>query len=257
MAYRFRFSRVAAIDSIHLIGSLRWRMPAPVAGLRDTDRVVEKMTGKRTTVRRFPELGSYDVERIYAILDEALVCHVGFTDDAGETVVIPSIHARSGASLYLHGAPGSRMMKTLSTGASVCVTATLLDGIMLARTPTHSSYQYRSVVLFGRPTRVRDAKEKLEALRLITEHVTPGRWDDCRRPSKTEIDKTAVVRIRIEEASAKISTGQPEDDPDDHDLDIWAGVIPLSLVAGSPIPNPELPPGTEAPPYLTVSRHKS
>lgn len=178
------------------------------------------------------------------------MCHVGFLSNDGEPVVIPSIHTRSGNALYLHGAPGSRMMKTLSTGAPVCVTVTLLDGIMLARNPTNSSYQYRSVVLFGRPARVRDADEKLDALRLITEHVTPGRWDDCRRPSKAEIDGTAVVRIPIDEASAKISTGEPEDDAEDHNLDIWAGAIPLSLVAGDPIPNSDLRAGVEVPPYL-------
>ena len=209
------------------------------------------MKTDRTKIKRFPELGSHDRLVIHRILDEALVCHVGFTGSSGEPVVIPSIHARIGDSLYLHGAPASRMMRTLSDGGPVCVTVTLLDGIVLARTPTHSAYNYRSVVLFGNAERIRDDAEKLDALRAITEHVTPGRWADCRPPTKPEIDRTAVVKLPIDEASAKIATGFPEDEDEDYDLDIWAGVIPLTLQAGEPEPDPRLKSGVRVPGYLS------
>jgi len=206
-----------------------------------------------TTVRRFPEMARYDRETIYAILDEALLCHIGFVDGA-DPVVIPTIHVRSGDNLYVHGAPASRMMKRLSEGVPVCVTATLIDGIVLARAPVHSAYNYRSVVLFGNGVRVRDYDEKLEALRLITEHVTPNRWEDGRTTSKTEVDQTAVVRIPINEASAKVASGPPEDEPEDYDLDIWAGIIPIKLTTGEPIPDPSLRPGIEVPDYLIRPR---
>jgi nitroimidazol reductase NimA-like FMN-containing flavoprotein (pyridoxamine 5'-phosphate oxidase superfamily) len=204
----------------------------------------------RTTIKRFPERGSHDREVIDSILDEALVCHIGFLGAGGEPVVIPSIHAREGDNLYLHGAPASRMMKTLSEGGPISIAVTLLDGIVVARAPTHSTYNYRSVVIFARAVRIRDEEEKLAALRTITEHVTPGRWDDSRHPTKAEIDRTAIVRVPLAEASAKISTGFPEDEEEDYDLDIWAGVIPLALTAGDPQPDPRLKPGIDIPEYL-------
>ncbi len=203
----------------------------------------------RTTVRRLPERGVYERDVIDAILDEALICHVGFVHD-GAPVVIPTIHARSGDTLYLHGSPASRMLRSMRRDDEVCVTVTLVDGIALARAPFHSSMNYRSVVLFGTPRIVDDPEEKREAFRVLTEHVTPGRWDDSRRPNDKEERATLVAAIAITEASAKVRTGPPEDDDEDYELPLWAGVIPLAVTAGEPIPDPRLRKGVSLPEYL-------
>jgi nitroimidazol reductase NimA-like FMN-containing flavoprotein (pyridoxamine 5'-phosphate oxidase superfamily) len=191
----------------------------------------------------------YERGVIDAILDEALICHVGFVHE-GAPVVIPTIHARLGDTLYLHGSPASRMLRSMKRDDEVCVTVTLVDGIALARAPFHSSMNYRSVVLFGTPRIVDDVDEKWEAFRVLTEHVTPGRWEDSRRPSPKEERGTLVVAIQIVEASAKVRTGPPEDDEEDYALPLWAGVIPLAVTAGEPIPDPRLRSDIPLPEYL-------
>lgn len=212
--------------------------------------------GRRTRVKRLPELASYDVEFINGVIDEAVVCHVGFLYQ-GEPVVIPTLHGRDGDLLYLHGSPGSRMLRTIRKGEPVSVAITLLDGFVLARSLFHSAVNYRSVVLFGRAREVDGAEEKLHGLRVISDRVLPGRWDHARPPSDREMRATSVGAISIEEASAKIRTGPPEDEPEDYGLDAWAGVVPLRLVAGSPVPDPALPSGIETPRHVTelVARH--
>jgi uncharacterized protein len=189
----------------------------------------------RTTVKRHPERGTYERATIDAILDEALICHVGFVHD-GRPYVIPTIHARDGETLYLHGSPGSRMLRQLKEGVDLCVTATLLDGLVLARSVYHHSMNYRSVVVVGRAHEVTDRDEKLHAMECVVEHVVQGRWRDARQPSEGELKGTTILALPLREASAKIRSGPPADDEDDLALDIWAGVIPLSLEPGAPIP---------------------
>jgi uncharacterized protein len=184
----------------------------------------------RTRVRRHPERGIYDRGPIDAILDEALICHVGFVV-GGQPFVIPTIHARTGGVLYLHGSPASRMLRTLRDGVDVCVTATLLDGIVLARSVYNHSMNYRSAVVLGRAREVVDAEEKLAALEAIVEHMVPGRWADARQPTQGELDGTTLLALALDEASAKVRSGPPKDFDRDMELPVWAGVIPLSLVA--------------------------
>jgi uncharacterized protein len=191
------------------------------------------MPTARTTVRRHPERGTYERATIDAIIDEALICHVGFVHD-GQPYVIPTIHARDGDTLYLHGSPGSRMLRGLAQGIDVCVTATLLDGLVLARSVYHHSMNYRSVVVLGRAREVADRGEKLHAMERVVEHVVPGRWADARQPSEGELKGTTILAVSLDEASAKIRMGGPKDDADDLELPVWAGVIPLALVTGEP-----------------------
>ena len=203
----------------------------------------------RTSVRRLDERGAYDRPTIDAILDEALVCHVGFVAD-GFPSVIPTLHARSGDTLYLHGSPASRMLRSMRSGDEICITVTLVDGIVLAKAPFHSSMNYRSVVVYGTPRIVDDPAEKRRAFEVLTEHIAPGRWADSRRPNEKEEKGTLVAAIEITEASAKIRTGPPGDDEGDYDLPIWAGVIPLRLLAGEPVSDPRLREGIPLPAYL-------
>lgn len=195
---------------------------------------------KRTTIKRLPEKGSFDREVVYAILDEALICQVGFVHE-GSPVVVPTIHGRDGDLLYLHGSPASRMLRVMRTGVEVAVSVTLLDGLVLARSLFHSSMNYRSVTIFG-TARQTEGEEKLRGLEVISERTLPGRWDHARRPSDTELRATTVLAIPIEEASAKVSSGPPEDEAEDYELDVWAGVVPLRLTAGAPEPDPQLGP---------------
>jgi nitroimidazol reductase NimA-like FMN-containing flavoprotein (pyridoxamine 5'-phosphate oxidase superfamily) len=188
----------------------------------------------RTRVRRLPERGSHDWAVVAGILDEALVCHVGFVVD-GAPVVIPTAHVRRGTTLYLHGAPSSRMLRTAGGGADVCVTATLLDGLVLARSLFHHSLNYRSAVCFGRAVEVTDLAEKSEVLRLFAEHVLPGRAAEVREPSRGELMATRVMAVRLDEASAKVRTGPPIDDREDMELPVWAGVLPVGLTVGAPL----------------------
>lgn len=200
---------------------------------------------ERSTVRRLPERGSHDPDLIHSVLDEALVCHLGFATDNGP-VVIPTIHARVGGTLYLHGSHASRMMRS-TVGEEVCVTATIVDGIVAARSLFHHSLNYRSVVVFGTPRVVSDPNERSRAFEAITEHILPGRWDEARQPNDKEDKGTKLLAVDIDEASAKVRTGPPVDDDEDMDLDIWAGVIPLTTVAGEPEPAPDLKPGLDVP----------
>jgi uncharacterized protein len=202
----------------------------------------------RTTVRRLPARGSYDRAVIHAILDEALICHVGFVVD-GRPFVIPTLHVRVGDRLYMHGSPGSRMLKAMAGGVEVCVTATLIDGLVLARSAFHHSMNYRSVAVFGVAVAVDDPDEKARVLQALSEHLVPGRWRDVRGPSPGELKATSVLSLPIDEASAKVRTGPPIDDEEDYAVPAWAGVVPLSLRAGEPVPCPRLDPGIELPAY--------
>jgi nitroimidazol reductase NimA-like FMN-containing flavoprotein (pyridoxamine 5'-phosphate oxidase superfamily) len=189
---------------------------------------------QHTTVKRHPERGTYDRETIDSILDEALICHLGFVTD-GRPFVIPTIHARDGDILYVHGSPGSRMLRAAKAGVDVCVTATLLDGLVLARSVYNHSMNYRSVVVLGRAREVLDRDEKLWAMQRVVEHVVPGRWEDARRPSEGEIKGTTILALPLDESSAKIRSGPPTDDEADLELAVWAGVIPLELKPSDPV----------------------
>jgi nitroimidazol reductase NimA-like FMN-containing flavoprotein (pyridoxamine 5'-phosphate oxidase superfamily) len=209
---------------------------------------VETGPSDRTTVRRHPERGVYDRGALDAILDEALFCHVGFVAD-GRPFVIPTIHSRAGDVLYLHGSPASRMLRTLAGGIDVCVTVTILDGLVLARSVYNHSMNYRSVVVLGNAQPVEDRDEKLAALEAIVEHVAAGRSRDARPPSDKELAGTLVLALPLDEASAKIRTGPPKDFDDDVLLPIWAGVVPIRLVAGQPEAAEDLPHGLSVPGY--------
>lgn len=203
----------------------------------------------RTRLVRRADRGSFDRPTVHAILDEALICHIGFEVD-GQPYVLPTVHARIGEQLYLHGSVGSRMLRTLRQGAPICVTVTLLDGLVLARSAFHHSMNYRSVVLLGCAQEVTDLQEKRQAFDALVEHIARGRSRDVRPTDELEIRATAVLRLPIEEASAKIRTGPPVDDERDYALPCWAGVVPLALTAAEPIADPALPPGIALPPSL-------
>jgi nitroimidazol reductase NimA-like FMN-containing flavoprotein (pyridoxamine 5'-phosphate oxidase superfamily) len=203
----------------------------------------------RATVKRLPKRAAYDRATIHAILDEGMVCHVGFVQD-GQPFVIPTIYVRIGESLYVHGSPASRMLQALRTGIPVCVTVTLVDGLVLARSAFHHSMNYRSVVLFGTAAVVEEPDRKEEVLRALAEHLIPGRWDDIRLPTPDELRRTLVLAVAIEEASAKVRTGPPLDDEEDYALPMWAGVLPLRLTAAEPVADPRLRPGSEPPPHV-------
>jgi len=205
---------------------------------------------QRTTVKRLPKRGVYDREIIYQILDEGLVCHVGFVVDR-QPYVIPTAYGRVDDKLYIHGSPASRMLRTLQECIPVCVTVALLDGLVLARSAFHHSMNYRSVVIFGTASVVSEPEEKLEALHAFTEHIVPGRWEDVRQPNRNELTGTLVLSLPIVEASAKVRTGSPVDDEADYSLPVWAGEIPLRLVAGTPIDDPRLHAGIKPSPLLT------
>lgn len=204
---------------------------------------------ERVRVRRVPKRAAYDRATIDAILDAGLVAHLGFVVD-GQPYVIPTLHARVGDDVLVHGSPASRAMRALAEGAPVCLTVTLTDGLVLARSVFHHSVNYRSVVLIGRATPVREVAARRAALEAFTERIAPGRWAEVRPPSAKELRATAVLRIPIDEASAKLRSGPPGDDPEDVRLPAWAGVIPLALRAGPVEPAPDLAPGTELSPSV-------
>jgi len=183
----------------------------------------------RIRVKRIPKRGRYDRETIDAILDEALFCHVGFVVD-GQPYVIPTLHARVGDVLYLHGSAASRMQRHAASGAPICVTVTLFDGLVLAKSVFNHSVNYRSVVVFGTATLV-DGDEKRNALHALAEQLAPGRWDEARQPTQKELKATSILSLRLDEASAKMRSGGPEDDPEDEELPVWAGVVPVHLAA--------------------------
>ena len=202
----------------------------------------------RTRVVREPDRAVYDRAAAYQILDEGFICHVGFVGD-GQPFVIPTGYGRAGDNLYIHGSAASRMLRRIDQGIPVCVTVTLLDGLVLARSIFNHSMNYRSVVVLGTAVAVEDPKEKLEALRLLSEHMLPGRWEESRQPNEREIKATLVMRLPITEFSAKARQGPPIDDEDDYGFPTWAGVIPLEMVAGTPINDPRLDPKTPVPGY--------
>ena len=194
---------------------------------------------ERTTLKRLPQRGSYDRELVYRILDEGWVCHVGFAVD-GQPLVIPTAYGRVGDKLYIHGSAASRTLRSLSGGIPVCVTVTLVDGLVLARSAFHHSINYRSVVILGAATMVEAAEEKMTALRAFTEHVIPGRWDDVREPTEQELKGTSVLALPLAEVSAKVRTGPPKDDEEDMSIPVWAGELPLRITAGAPVDDPQL-----------------
>jgi len=207
-------------------------------------------------IKRLPERGHYDRETIYRILDEALICHVGFAEE-GQPYVIPINFARVEDSIVLHGAKASRLLKHVEAGHPVCVEATIVDGLVLARSVFHHSVNYRSVVLFGKGCAVEDEQEKLSALRAITEHLVPGRWQEARLPNRKEMNATRVVSIKIDEASAKVRMGPPVDDQEDYDLPVWAGVLPLQEIPLSPIRDEVLPEEISLPEYIAGYSRKA
>jgi uncharacterized protein len=208
-----------------------------------------QMPTQRTRVVREPERAVYDREVAYRILDEGFICHVGFSVD-GQPFVIPTSYGRKDGDLYIHGSAASRMLRQMKEGVAVCVTVTLLDGLVLARSVFNHSMNYRSVVVLGKATLVDDAEEKLTALRVLSEHILPGRWDDARQPNERELKATSVLRVPIEEFSAKVRTGPPIDDAEDLTFPTWAGVLPLEMKGGEAIRDPKLEPERDVPEYL-------
>lgn len=196
----------------------------------------------RTQVRRLPKRGVYDKAQVHSILDEGFICHVGFVVD-GQPFVIPTGYARVEDRLYIHGSAASRMLRTLDQGVDVCVTVTLVDALVLARSGFHHSMNYRSVVVLGKARLVTDPQEKLEALRALTDHFVPGRWDEVRSPTEQELKGTSVLSMPLEEVSAKIRTGPPIDEEEDYSLPIWGGLVPLHIHAGEPITDGRSPDG--------------
>jgi uncharacterized protein len=209
---------------------------------------------KRTEFRRLPSRGSHDVDTINAILDAGFLAHVGFSVDS-QPYVIPTLYGRDGEKLYLHGSAASRTLGRLETGIPGCIAVTLVDGLVLARSAFHHSMNYRSVVAFGTAHKIDEPAQKTRALRIISEHLIAGRWNDVRNPSEKELKATAVLEFSIEEASAKIRTGPPLDAEEDYSLPVWAGILPLSLEAQPPIPDSRLTDGIEVPEYVLRSRH--
>lgn len=209
---------------------------------------------ERTRVRRLPERGAYDRATIDAIVDEALICHLAWVTDEGHPRVIPTIHARVGDTLYVHGSTASRTLRSVKGGREVCVEITLLDGLVLARSAFHHSMNYRSVVVYGHPREVADPREKDLAQRALVDHVAHGRAADARMPNQRELDQTTIVAIALDEVSAKVRTGPPKDDEEDLDLPVWAGVLPLRVVPGDPVPAPDLRDAPPLPGYVAEYR---
>ena len=227
-----------------------WRLPGAHSFMSETH-----MPTVRTRVVREAERAVYDRETAYRILDEGFLCHVGFTVD-GQPYVIPTSYGRKDANLYIHGSAASRMLRQMKDGVPVCVTVTLLDGLVLARSIFNHSMNYRSVVILGKAMLVDHPEEKLVALRVLSDHILPGRWEDIRQPNERELKATSVLRLPIEEFSAKVRSGPPIDDEEDMTFPTWAGVIPLEMNAGKPINDPKLDPVREVPAYAKrYSRH--
>jgi uncharacterized protein len=209
----------------------------------------ERAPTERTRVRRHPERGAYDRSTVDAILDEALICHLAWVMDDGDPRVIPTIHVRTGDTLYVHGSAASRTLRSLRDGRRVCIEATVIDGLVLARSTPKHSMNYRSVVVYGAPREVTDPAERDAAQKALVEHVVPGRTADVRMPTPPELKETAIFAVTLDEASAKIRTGPPIDPPEDLTAPVWAGVVPVGASYGSPEPAPDLTPGIELPAY--------
>ncbi len=204
---------------------------------------------KRSTVKRVPKRGSYERELIYQILDEGFICYVSFVAD-GQPFVIPTAYGRVEDKLYIHGSPASRMLRALQTGIEVCVCVTLVDGLVLARSAFHHSLNYRSIVIFGTATIVKEEEDKLAALKAFCDHIIPDRWQATRPPNPHELKGTLVLSLPLNEASAKVRTGAPIDDEKDYKLPVWAGVIPLTITPGEPISDPRLSPDISVPAHV-------
>lgn len=207
----------------------------------------------RTQIKRVPARGVYDRDIIDRILDHGFVCHVAFVFD-DKPICLPMVYGRSGDAIYLHGSTASRLMRALRDGAEAAVTVTHLDALVLGRSAFHSSVNYRSVAVFGQAEEVTDAKEKVEALETVVEHAIPGRWDDVRGPDLKEFHQTMVLKLSIDEVSAKVRSGHPVDEPDDYALDCWAGIIPMRVAFDAPVADPVLRDGIETPAYTTSYR---
>jgi uncharacterized protein len=206
---------------------------------------------ERTRVVREPQRGVYDRETIYRILDEGMVCHVGFSVD-GQPFVIPTLYARVGDAIYFHGSAASRMLRGAAGGVPVCVTVTLTDGLVLARSIFNHSMNYRSVVALGKASLVEAAAEKLEALHAFTEKILPGRWEDARQPNEKELKATSILKLPLTEFSAKVRSGPVQDDEEDYALPVWAGIVPLHLQAGTPIRDERCDPTIPTPKYAAA-----
>jgi uncharacterized protein len=228
---------------LHFLFTHPWRLPGVHSFMSET-----QMPTARSRVVREAERAVYDRETIYRILDEGFLCHVGFAVD-GQPFVIPTSYGRKEASLYIHGSAASRMLREMKGGVAVCVTVTLLDGLVLARSVFNHSMNYRSVVILGKATLVDDPEQKLAALRVLSEHIIAGRWDDVRQPNDRELKATSVLRVPIEEFSAKVRTGPPIDDAEDYSFPCWAGVVPLEIKAAPPIDDAKLDPKRSVPGY--------
>jgi uncharacterized protein len=211
---------------------------------------------QRTTLKRLPQRGTFERQQINEILDEGFICHVGFVVN-GQPVVIPTGYARVGDALVIHGSQASRMLRQLAQGIDVCVTVTVIDGLVLARSAFHHSMNYRSVVVFGRARIIEDRQEKVSALAALSEHMIPGRWDEVREPNDRELQLTTVLSIPLTEASAKVRSGPPVDDEEDYELPVWAGVIPLQMMANAPIADPRLGANRPTPSYAVEYRRAS
>jgi nitroimidazol reductase NimA-like FMN-containing flavoprotein (pyridoxamine 5'-phosphate oxidase superfamily) len=217
---------------------------------------VERSTAPtaRTRVTRLPKRGFYDRDTIDAILDEALVGHLAFTAEDGQPYAIPTLEARVGDEVWVHGSAASRTLRRVGRGIPACLTVTLIDGVVLARSIFNHSVNYRSVIVLGEPRAVTDPDEKLAALEAFAERIAPGRWADARPPTRQELKATSILALPLDEAAAKVRTGPPVDEEDDHDLHVWAGVVPMRLVRDEPVPAPDLREGIEVPGYLRGNR---
>jgi nitroimidazol reductase NimA-like FMN-containing flavoprotein (pyridoxamine 5'-phosphate oxidase superfamily) len=213
---------------------------------------VERSTGPtvRTRVTRLPKRGFYDRETIDAILDEALVGHLAFTAEDGQPYAIPTLEARVGDEVWVHGSAASRTLRTVASGIPACLTVTLIDGLVLARSIFNHSVNYRSVIVLGEARAVTDPDEKLAALEAFAERIAPGRWADARPPTRQELKATSILSLPLDEASAKIRTGPPNDEEDDLQLDVWAGIVPIETARHDPVPAPDLRAGIGVPAYL-------
>ncbi len=207
---------------------------------------MSELKTEKTRVRRIPKRGHYDRETINAVLDASFICHVGFVT-GGQPYVIPTGYARRGDTLLIHGSSASRMLRDIAEGIDVCVTVTILDGLVLARSAFNHSMNYRSVIVLGKAIAITGDKEKNEALLALSEHFIRGRWDEVRLPTELELKATTVLSLPIDEASAKVRDGGPVDDDEDYELDVWAGVLPMQMTVGEPIADAKLKDGIEIP----------
>ncbi len=213
------------------------------------NKSIKMQPTEKSKIKRLPKRAVYDFKKISKILDDSFVCHIGFSIN-DQPFVIPTCYGRKEDEIFFHGSKGSRMLEHIKTGVEICITITLLDGIVLSRSAFHHSINYRSVVLFGNAKELTNPKEKTKALKIITEHIIPGRWKDVRKPNEKELNATSVFSLKINEASAKVREGGPVDDKKDMDLNVWAGVLPLKIIPGKPVNDPKLNGNILLPDYI-------